>query len=83
MSSAFGVISLCSIIFAVKRSTDLSGNVNGTLALAVFLTFLMALSGLVTGILAVLDADAYKLFPVLGIVLCSVTVISVLVMMLI
>ncbi len=82
MSSAFGVISVSSLIYAVKRASELSGNVSGSLALAVMLTFFMAVAGLVLGIMSVLEPDTYKFFPVTGIVLCSATIVSVIVMML-
>ncbi len=81
VASAFGLISLCSLIYAIKKSSDLSGNVGGTLALPVFLTFLMTVAGLALGVLSVLEPDAYKLFPVTGIVLCSLVMASMIVMM--
>lgn len=81
MSTAFGLISACSLIYAVKKSSELAGNVGGTLGLPVFLTFLMALAGLALGITSVIEPDAYKLFPVTGIVLCAVTISLMIFMM--
>ncbi len=68
-SFLLGMIALGSLILAIYLTYMNQGVAPLQYAIAVILSISMAIAGLVCGIMACLEKDIFKLFPVLGIVL--------------
>ena len=66
-SSAMGLIALSGIALAVKFSFDRGGEAIANYAVAVLLSFVIALCGLVFGVIAHRQKDVFYLFPNFGI----------------
>lgn len=67
-SLLLGVIALGSLVLAIYLTFQNQGVAPLQYALAVILSIIMALGGLVCGIMACTQKDIFKLFPVTGIV---------------
>ena len=68
-SFLLGVIALGSLVFAIYLTFKNQGVAPLQYAIAVILSIVMAIAGLVCGIMACLEKDIFKLFPVVGIIL--------------
>lgn len=67
-SLILGVISLGSLVLAIYLTFQNQGVAPLQYAIAVILSIVMAISGLVCGIMACMEKDIFKVFPVTGIV---------------
>ncbi len=77
LSSALGVISVATIIYAVYLSYRNGGQAEAKYAVAVMFCLLYSITGLVLGILARMERDIFKLFPNVGIILNVISIIWV------
>ncbi|HOO79894.1 MAG TPA: DUF6142 family protein [Lachnospiraceae bacterium] len=75
MSAILGVISLVSLLLAVYLSFQKKGAVEVRLAIASLLATIMAVAGVILGILGRLKKDQYYLFPIMGILINAVTLL--------
>ena len=66
-SAALGCIALIGLILAVKVTFDMGGSAGIGQALTVLLAFLISGTGFVFGVMACRQKDVFKLFPHLGI----------------
>ena len=64
-----GVIALGSLILAIYLTFQNQGVAPLQYAIAVILSIVMAIAGMVCGIMSCLEKDIFKLFPILGVVL--------------
>ena len=66
-SAAMGILALFGILYAVKLTFDAGGVAMVSYALAVLLSFVIAVSGFIAGVIARKEKDVFFLFPNLGI----------------
>ena len=74
MATILGVISLLSILAVIYLTYIQTGNAPISYGLTGLLAMIMSLVGLVLGIVTVIEKDYYKVFPVLGIVLNTLSI---------
>lgn len=74
MASILGIISLASIGLAVYLTYQKKGAAPMQYGTVVLLSLVFAVAGLVLGVRACMEKDIYRFFPVLGMILNSLTV---------
>lgn len=74
-SAAMGLIALSGILLAVKLTFDAGGVAIAPYALAVLLSFVIALAGFIAGIVARKERDVFFLFPNLGILFNTLSIL--------
>lgn len=73
MSTSLGMISIVSVCLAVYFTYLNKGTALAQYGSVVLLSGIFAITGLVLGIMSCLEKDIYRLFPIIGIVLNSIT----------
>ena len=76
VSAILGAISLVSVILAVYLTFKNKGVAAMQYGTVILLSLIFAITGLVLGVRACLEKDIYRLFPVLGIALNILVVLS-------
>lgn len=76
MSSILGAIALASVILAVYLTYQNKGVAPMQYGTVILLSLIFAVIGMVLGIRAGLQKDIYRLFPVLGILLNTLTILA-------
>lgn len=77
MSSILGIISMAAIYLSIYLTYLNKGSAPMQYGSVILLALIFAVTGLVLGILACMEKDIYKVFPVMGIVLNCLTVVAV------
>lgn len=75
MSTSLGVISVVSVCLAVYLTYLNEGAALAQYGSVVLLSGIFAITGLVLGIMSCLEKDIYRLFPIVGVVLNSITLL--------
>lgn len=76
MSAILGVISVASVCLAVYLTYQNKGVAPAQYGSVILLSLIFAVTGVVLGILAMLEKDIFRIFPVTGIILNSMTIIA-------
>ena len=76
MSAILGVIACVSVCLAVYLTYQNKGAAPMQYGSVILLSMVFSIGGMVLGILAMLEKDIFRMFPVLGIVLNSLTLIA-------
>lgn len=76
MASILGGIAIISVILAVYLTYQNKGIAPMQYGTVILLSLIFSLIGLGLGIRACMEKDIYRLFPVLGIILNSITVLA-------
>ena len=76
MSAILGAISVASVCLAVYLTYQNKGVAPVQYGSVILLSLIFAVTGIVLGILAMLEKDIFRIFPVAGIILNSMTIIA-------
>ncbi len=76
MSAILGAISVASVCLAVYLTYQNKGVAPAQYGSVILLSLIFAVTGMVLGILAMLEKDIFRIFPVTGIILNSMTIIA-------
>lgn len=76
MSAILGVISVASVCLAVYLTYQNKGVAPAQYGSVILLSLIFAVTGVVLGILAMLEKDIFRIFPITGIILNSMTIIA-------
>ena len=76
MSAILGVIACVSVCLAVYLTSQNKGAAPMQYGSVILLSMVFSIVGMVLGILAMLEKDIFRMFPVLGIILNSLTLIA-------
>ena len=76
MSAILGAISVASVCLAVYLTYQNKGNAPVQYGSVILLSLIFAVAGMVLGILAMLEKDIFRVFPVMGIVLNGLTILA-------
>ena len=76
MSAILGAISVASVCLAVYLTYQNKGVASAQYGSVILLSLIFAVTGVVLGILAMLEKDIFRIFPVTGIILNSMTIIA-------
>ena len=76
MSAILGIISVVSICLAVYFTYQNKGVALAQYGSVVFLSIIFSVTGMVLGILAYLEKDIYKFFPVFGIASNTIAILA-------
>ena len=76
MSAILGAISVASVCLAVYLTYQNKGVAPVQYGSVILLSLIFAVTGIVLGILAMLEKDIFRIFPVTGVILNSMTIIA-------
>ena len=76
MAAILGLISAASVCLAVYLTYQNKGVAPVQYGSVILLSFIFALTGLVLGIIANMQKDIFHIFPIIGIVLNSITILA-------
>lgn len=76
MSAILGLISIVSVCLAVYLTYQNKGAAPIQYGSVILLSLVFAVTGMVLGILAMLEKDIFKVFPVAGILLNGLTIVA-------